>query len=123
MRTDEERHDTKSGTIYFVQDFHRSGIKIGYATNVLARIMALQTANPLPLLTLGTTPGDRGLERRLHKQFDAYRLIGEWYKPHAALLETIKELCDDSTDLRKPVKSLIRMAKRRRWVGCDGATL
>lgn len=78
-----------TGYVYFIQS--QSGhIKIGYAKDVVARLAALQCANPEPLTLIGTVPGTRGLEVALHKRFAAHRLLGEWFTANADILQFIK---------------------------------
>lgn len=51
-------------------------IKIGIATNVSKRISSLQTGNPKRLYLLHCLPGDRKVERALHRRLRACRGLG-----------------------------------------------
>jgi hypothetical protein len=77
--------------IYFAQDESTLHVKIGFhgGEDALERIKSLQTGNPSPLVLLGTMPGDRDTERRLHRDFAAARVAGEWFRPVAGLLALI----------------------------------
>jgi len=64
--------------IYFAQvnDY----IKIGYTTNVKARMEAIQAMTPYRLKLLKIVPGEVKKERELHRQFEEYKIHGEWFK-------------------------------------------
>jgi hypothetical protein len=74
-----------NGFIYFADDGHF--VKIGFATNVSARIQDLQIGSTRAIQLLGTKPGTMADERRLHRQFAHLRHRGEWFKKEAELLE------------------------------------
>lgn len=80
---------TKGGTplIYFIADYQAQAIKIGYSTNVPARLATLQTASSSPLVLLATMSGGLLRERRLHQMFE--RIHGEWFSPTTELLRFI----------------------------------
>ena len=80
----------QSSFVYFV----RSGnlIKIGVARNVRKRLDGLQCGNPELLSLLALQPGDQNLERRLHKQFAADRVRGEWFNFSPAIKSYIEGL-------------------------------
>lgn len=64
--------------VYFAAS--NGSIKIGYSTNIPARLTAIRTGNPSEVLLLGTLPGGRELEREIHAALSNYRLQGEWFK-------------------------------------------
>jgi hypothetical protein len=66
-------------------------IKIGWSRKVSARLAQLQTGSPIPIKLLGTMPGGRAVERRLHEQFAHLRLAGEWFADDPELLAYIGE--------------------------------
>jgi len=73
--------------IYFIQDSTTLAIKIGHAkSDIDGRRRQLQTGNPSPLVVVWCMAGDEGTEYRLHRQFAADRLSGEWFRPSPALL-------------------------------------
>lgn len=55
-------------------------IKIGFTTDLTARVRYLQVANPMPLTVLGTLPGSVVTEKMLHNRFMADRTGGEWFR-------------------------------------------
>ncbi len=81
------------GWVYFIQQRCGCGpgpIKIGVATDPLARLCGLQTANPLELALVALVPGSYKRERELHKQFQSARLgCTEWFRPSADLVAFI----------------------------------
>ncbi|MDE2100302.1 MAG: GIY-YIG nuclease family protein [Patescibacteria group bacterium] len=86
------------GAIYFVRANGRGAVKIGYATDVEARVRALQTSHHSPLKLLAFISGTQKDEAELHKRFAAYRINGEWFKVTGALkkyIETLPKLPED----------------------------
>jgi hypothetical protein len=70
-------------------------IKIGWSKKVGTRIAQLQTGNAEPIELLGVLPGGRFHERRLHQQFAAARLSGEWFAATPDLLAFIESACSE----------------------------
>jgi hypothetical protein len=79
--------------VYFIQDSVGLEIKIGWSRCVASRLEDLQHGNPRRLILLGTMPGDRQEEMRLHARFAKSRLLGEWFLPCPDLLKLIDENC------------------------------
>jgi hypothetical protein len=71
-------------SVYFAQAGDR--VKIGWSKRVAARLAQLQTGNAAPIRLLGTMPGARTVERRVHAQFAELRLAGEWFQAAPELL-------------------------------------
>ena len=67
--------------IYFIRAGSRGPIKIGFASDVAARMASLQTASPVPLVLIGAIPGGLKLEKQIHAEVAEARLTGEWFKP------------------------------------------
>lgn len=79
-------------TVYVIQGEGGGPIKIGFtARNVHARLEELQKGSPVRLVLLRALPGERALERDLHRRFAAYRLHGEWFHPADEILAYAKE--------------------------------
>lgn len=75
------------GWVYYVQIGDR--IKIGYASDVAARLRAYPPEHKL----LAVHPGTRTLEADMHQQFRGSRAAGrEWYYPHPDLLAHIDQV-------------------------------
>ena len=72
---------SNKGYVYFVQGVNGGPIKIGYSAYLDKRLSNLQTGNAEQLKMIAYIPGDIGLEKRLHKKFDKYRIRpdGEWF--------------------------------------------
>lgn len=83
------------GTIYFascsVEDFP---IKIGFATNLAARMAKMQVHLPYPIAVLGTLRGTVRRERDLHTGFAHIWLRGEWFQRTEELVMFINENCE-----------------------------
>jgi hypothetical protein len=72
--------------VYFLREARDGPIKIGYAGNVVKRMLRLQQGNPSALRVYATLPGGRGEERALHRRFRHLRIRGEWYEASEDLL-------------------------------------
>jgi len=70
----------KGSFVYFVLCSQVNAIKIGYTTNLKARLSALQTGNPQRLKVLGWMDGGKAQESATHQAFNGYHTgIGEWF--------------------------------------------
>lgn len=78
-------------TIYFISDGEY--IKIGYTNkeNSDGRLKSLQTGNARELFSLCEIPGDRNIEKELHKKFKDIYVRGEWYKKDKKLVDYIRK--------------------------------
>lgn len=82
------RTRAQPGHVYFLRsDDH---IKIGYATDVAARIRELQCGNPTTLALIGAIPAKPADERALHRRFNTDRVQGEWFRRSDKLLAFIE---------------------------------
>lgn len=90
----ERRRDLREAQnhIYFIQGAGGGPIKIGKASNVAQRLAALQACSPVQLLVLATMKAPPSMETKLHQEFAAHRLHGEWFQPVGAVLERIEEV-------------------------------
>lgn len=98
------------GYIYFVRLNFR--IKIGYSTNVKARLKTLQVSSPDPLEFIGSRPGSMRDEERLHSKYADLHASGEWFNDIGVLTRDLCALLshpDFQTD-----KSTIRAPYRYR---------
>lgn len=77
--------------VYFVAAMG-GPIKIGIALNPQHRLRTLQTSHPKKLRLLAETPGDHNMEAEYHQRFAAHRLHGEWFAPHAEILDEIRRI-------------------------------
>ena len=65
------------GAVYFIETEDAQFVKIGFSTNVNARLAVLKTIMPLNLL--GCLPGTPETEVWLHEKFSHCRHVGEWF--------------------------------------------
>ena len=66
-------------------------VKVGVAEDPLERIRTLQIGNPFKLTLLESFPGNKLLEKVIHRSFASYRVRGEWFLPEEPLLEYIEK--------------------------------
>jgi hypothetical protein len=77
--------------VYYAQRLPDGLIKIGTSKNLRTRLGNL-TREHGELRLLLTHLGDRERETRMHKQFEALWVEGEWFRPEAELLAWILEV-------------------------------
>lgn len=65
--------------IYFIQSGDDGPIKIGFSNRPDRRAPELQTGNPRELLLRHVVPGDRAMEKQLHRRFEPALIRGEWF--------------------------------------------
>ena len=70
-------------------------VKLGISRNVPGRVAELQKAHGARLTLLGTWPGGRERERRVHNKWADLRLIGEWFRYTPELALWITEQIDE----------------------------
>jgi hypothetical protein len=78
--------------IYFIQESKEQYIKIGFSEDPYLRIQHLITASPVKTEyhMLLVIPGGRRMETDLHRKFHDFHSQGEWFIPHASILEFVK---------------------------------
>lgn len=79
----------KRGVVYFITNGVRGRVKIGFSERHDVRLKSLQIACPDDLTVIGTLPGTRRLEAKMHKRFHEYREKGEWFRIEGELAEFI----------------------------------
>lgn len=90
--------------IYFIRSGISGPIKIGYTDNgIHTRLMTLQTGSWEQLMLVHSMKGGEKLEKKLHKQFEEYRIRGEWFWPSERLLTYIYGSPVGSPDTRHKV--------------------
>src|SRR5262245_59024328 len=93
LRAHGEQHRAQElKDVYFLLAERAGALKIGHAQDAAHRVIELQVASPEPLVLIGTLPGGPALEKRLHEQFRAERLRGEWFRATAEVLATVRRL-------------------------------
>lgn len=78
------------GGIYFARVGEH--VKIGVATSIRNRLATLQTSSPQPIELVGVMPGTQKDETRLHKQWAAAHVSGEWFLLTPDLVTFIRKL-------------------------------
>jgi hypothetical protein len=88
--------------VYFAQADCGGLIKIGFASDPVRRVKALQQHCPCLLRLLVVAPGGPRLEAELHRKFDRLRVRGEWFRPAPELLRLIEQFkADPDSSLRQ----------------------
>jgi len=102
---DKPTDEKMKGFIYFIQGECGGPIKIGYTTDLKARLKTLQTGYPDRLELLFAFPGNPEDEKKTHERYGEYRLQGEWFRPTPELLKSIQKLSYlKSFEFRPPCK-------------------
>lgn len=83
-----------ASVVYFVLDREMMLMKVGYTTNVMARLQALQSGNGRKLDLIGTLRGGRDEESFLHRAMSALRVRGEWHAVTDDIVQAIRTVCD-----------------------------
>jgi len=92
--------------VYFIQAENSGKIKIGHTDDVPKRMYTLQCTSPDKLKLLGKLSTKVATEKGLHKQFNDFRYIGEWFEPSEEILSYIRANCSlDAEDLLFTYKS------------------
>lgn len=73
--------------VYFIQGEANLLVKIGVTNDLRRRMRTLSLQGGQKLRLLGHSEGSYGLERKLHERFAKLRVIGEWFRPGADLVE------------------------------------
>lgn len=82
--------------VYFVQMGKDGPVKIGYTDRPLSqRLAGLQSANPYELWVIGWCRAPRSFEKALHERFARFRIRGEWFEPHAEILDLADEVPEE----------------------------
>ena len=88
--------EAQDNFIYFVQPEGGGLIKIGRAADPAHRLRDMQVGCPLLLRLCRTEKAPRSWETRLHQAFAAFRVHGEWFKPHPLLANIADAIPDES---------------------------
>lgn len=70
----------REGKVYLVWARYSHYFKIGFTTRAVEeRINDMVGSSPLVPMLIGSIPGDRHLEREIHKRLAEFRVNREWY--------------------------------------------
>jgi HK97 family phage prohead protease len=73
--------------VYFIHDKNARAVKIGTTNNLQRRLKEMQTSSPTKLNVLKIIEGAGRVEEiGLHKRFDNYHIMGEWFDLDGELL-------------------------------------
>lgn len=113
------------GRIYFIQAEIGGPIKIGFATDVWARLKGLQTGHPEKLVCRVHICGTMEDEHVLHEDYTAHRLVGEWFSDCAEIRELLDRAKAHITaeipgEKPKPIPRPARTPKEAVFAGIDG---
>lgn len=78
-------------TVYFAQQAGdtKGPVKIGFSSDMKARVKNLSIASVGGVLILATIDGGKETEAYLHEKFEPYRISGEWFELSDELAEFI----------------------------------
>lgn len=76
----EARLPQAASVVYFIQSAITGSVKIGWTTDLAARLAGLQTGHDGALFVVRQIQGGRATERWLHRRFASLRLRGEWFE-------------------------------------------
>lgn len=82
--------DDDRGLVYFIRSTGTGLTKIGFTTNLSARLSVIQNGNPGGVHVVTTLQGNRVVERRWHRRFADKRVRGEWFDLSHDDLDEIK---------------------------------
>ena len=82
----------RRGVVYFLKNGVRGQVKIGFTEGLKGRLSSLQGATPEAVTVIGTIPGTRKTEMRMHKKFGAQRINPrrEWFRIEGELAAFLK---------------------------------
>lgn len=90
--------------IYVIGTPGSNTVKIGRSTHIEKRIADIQRMSPVPLKVMWSHPGGSELETRLHRQFSALRVHGEWFAFGGDPVSRVRWAVQDQPWLRPKVK-------------------
>lgn len=80
-----------SSLVYFVQVTGGGPIKIGYTEgDPRSRMVKIQCDCPWPVALIGAVAGDFEEEQAFHAKLKDFRIQGEWFHPHNAVIAAIE---------------------------------
>lgn len=98
--------------VYFIRATESNRVKIGVATNPLQRLADLQVGSPEILELIGTVPGGRKLEERLHRALESDRVHGEWFELTDRVILAIGDLLGWRQHRINGLEELVRRFER-----------
>lgn len=71
--------------VYMVGMEGSDAIKVGFASDLCARLIGMQVGTPSKLKVIAVFEGDRTSEINLHRELQEHHVRGEWFKADAVL--------------------------------------
>lgn len=105
--------------VYFIQD-DNGMIKIGYSSDPISRILALQTAHSGRLSFLRVIDGGQKTEAWLHRRYASLRVGGEWFH-YIKDMEYV--VPPDEIPIRQTIKPELRLTLREQLIQFDAMQL
>lgn len=103
--------------VYFLHEPIAGAVKIGHSRSVVERQDDIQCGNPAELILLGTVPGGRREEKRLHGRFAAYHVRREWFLAPPEVLIEIGAILATEGDARTVADELAARNRCREGLG------
>jgi hypothetical protein len=75
--------------VYFLRAGADGPVKVGLATDPMARMQELQTGNHVALIMIGVIRGGADVERAIQRELVPYRIRGEWFRPEPLAMAVI----------------------------------
>lgn len=91
-------------------------VKIGVATDVEARLAAIQTGCPYPLQIIVSFPGDLEHEAHLHNMFADKQTVGEWFLLNEFDIRLITGAAETYMKNLKQLRTVRRKRPTARWL-------
>lgn len=102
-----ERYSVDGTYVYFIEAVGQGKVKIGFSSDVDARLSQLRTGSPYELRVVGRVDGGIDLEQILHDKFAKYRDDKEWFfftKEIKAFIDGGYQLVEQDTEVKPKVK-------------------
>lgn len=99
--------------VYIVKAEDSGRIKIGITSNPVRRLALMQVGSPERLHLVGTAPGGRSVESRLHADLEGDRLHGEWFEATDRVITAVGDLLGWGVPTPDQVRSANRVADLR----------
>ncbi len=108
-------HRPRVSGVYFVRGKATRLVKIGFSTDVGARIDALRAQSPDDLELLGVLQGTLQTERALHARFWELTHHGEWFRESPELIQLAQGGADAALHIKSGSHDPRHVRARRRW--------
>lgn len=86
-----DKRTRRMGFVYMLQSNIGGNVKIGFSTDPVSRIRAIQAVNPFQLVVPFSMPGTELMEAAFHTRFAALRQHGEFFEPGPELAKYIDQ--------------------------------